>query len=675
MIVDFNKNEINKIISSLRNDSYLKNIINIEDERDERIFYMQLSYVIVNNIDVIKEFSVDELVYPNRHNIISENNIEIIKTLITDITKVFSNNGLQNLIVLGTIEISLYKRIIFSIKYFSIKNFFSDNYKKFIPSYDFMNMQQSPKTKLFMDSTMKEFDRFASIINDISYVTDIDSVPTEYINYLAQLVGYQKDVDDSLFNYITFREFIKNIIEVYKIKGTSFSIELFFGFIGFTVEISELWFDRRYYYLSENTERKVTNKNTFEYYLTKIDPRLAQIEGIHVFDSDISSTKNLYNFNKLIENEMDLETLLGLKGNFKKEKYTFFKTNVITINAVAYAEDISIDSTKQDLIQNYIKFLIPIFIQNYTNYDILEPIDIPVTETLYLYDLDRINYNNWLTNYNYSVGDIVQKDLFVYKCILAHKSNEVTNPGEEENEYKSYWTLIGKTNDFDSGEYPEYMLHSYSGYSPTRYNWNDGITSSGNQKEGKGGIYPSGFYKGTSAILDGWSFDKTYEENISDLGIKSRDVLGRFEDPYCNYKLTQKHLTKMLGAPIMLNKNFSYIKGEALRNSNAISDNITDNIQSIDASEKKITLLNKKPYRIEDFNSGDKIEVFSSALSNRGIYTIETVSSELNNIYIKVEEPMVEDQSIGGSLKPYFKEWLYEDFIHTFMGTDQITIE
>lgn len=682
MIVDFNRNEINKIISSLKNDTYLKTMLVVKEtpenhkgtgeNRTEKIFYIELSSVLVNNISLIKSYSIDEIIHPNRYKI-NEGDKLTLNKLYIDVKKVLITFGGIPQIIANNKD--LYRGIIFVIKHLSVKDFFTKNYYKFLPSYDFMNIQKSNKTKLFVDSIMKEFDKFASIIEDISCVTDIDSIPSEYINYLAQLVGYQKDIDDSLFNYITFREFIKNIIEVYKIKGTSYSIELFFGFIGFVVDIKELWFDKRFYFLNENIETGFKDNRNFNYYLTKIDPKTRTLGGRKVVDEDMIDTKNLYNFNKLLEGGAPVEPLLGIGSSHKTEKYTYFKTNLITIDVTPYSSSVEINPERQNLIQNYIKFLIPIFIQNLsTNYKILEPVESGIkANTLYLYDLDKIDYDNWEEGYNYSVGDVVQINLEVYKSLNDHISSDSNAP----NIGNSIWEFIGRTHDFTSDATSDYMLHTYSGYQPKRYEWDGGIENYGNFKEGKGGIYPSGFYNGVSKKLNDWDFNKSDSDNLLGLLPMDVDVIKPLREEFGGKESKYHYYFSGSEAPILMNKNFSYVKGSALRNSTAFSENLSNTIiKSIVVSTGKIKVLKHSPYTVSDFSVGSQIEVHSKSLSNRGVYTIKGVTTYLENIYIEVEEELFENQSTeGGFILPYREEWLYENFMHSFMSTDNIENE
>lgn len=629
MVIDINRYETQKIINALKNDELINSSIvifereeddieNLNENRTEKIFYIKLSNILLNYINIIQENNIDEVIFPERY--------EINEETISNITDF--KNRLDSLFLEYSIRSSLtdelLKRIIFSVKYFSIKEFFLKNYKKFLPTYDSMVINSTPKAKLFVETFMKELDRFASIINDISYVNNINTIPEKYINYLAQLVGYQDDVDEGLFNYITFREFIKNIIEIYRIKGTNFSMELFTGFIGFFVEINEYWFDRRMYYLAENNERNLANKNTYDYYLTSIDPRNRVINKEMVADNNISKTKNVHIFQRKINNGEDLEDLLGLNKDYRDETFTFFKTNIASFSLTPYNFDTSIDATRQALIQNYIVFLIPIFIQKYINFNIPQPPIINKTDTIYLYDLDRINYNEWVSGTVYSENDIVQKNLDVYSCILEHTANNKTIPGEEETD-SLHWKLIGRTNDFSGGEIPEFMFHIY------------------------GDIY-----------------------------LINKDIIKSFEEQYGGEGFVDRTFQEFPESIITMGRNFSYIKGDQKRNSYAFKEYQDDSvsIQSMTASSNTIVILDNDIYGISYFQTGDKVEVYSSVLQNRGIYTISSSSVSAGNINIVTTENFNIDQASGGFILPYREDWKYENsrFLN-FFGVEELVVE
>ena len=166
--------------------------------------------------------------------------------------------------------------IIYSFKYSAVKGFFRQNYKFLVPEFDYDMINSQEKTRLLQEAFMREFDKFTGIIDSIATTVDIDSIPntldangTNYLNYLAQVIGYERG-DRLLLSDASFRELLKNIIEIYRIKGTNYSFQLFFNLLGFDIIPQELWFDRRYgdAGIATNPFTFSTNKNSHTFYLT-----------------------------------------------------------------------------------------------------------------------------------------------------------------------------------------------------------------------------------------------------------------------------------------------------------------------------------------------------------------------------------------------------------------------
>jgi hypothetical protein len=161
----------------------------------------------------------------------------------------------------------------YSFKYSAVKTFFRQKYKYFLPEFDYDMINSEEKTKLYQEAFMREFDKFTMVIDNLYNIVDLDKIPTEYLNYLAQIIGYERD-DYQLLTNSSFRELLKNIIEIYRIKGTNYSFELFFNLLGFEIIPKEFWFDRRFgdTSISANAYTASTNKDSYLFYLTPNKP-------------------------------------------------------------------------------------------------------------------------------------------------------------------------------------------------------------------------------------------------------------------------------------------------------------------------------------------------------------------------------------------------------------------
>jgi hypothetical protein len=278
--------------------------------------------------------------------------------------------------IIGTFNSALLTQIFYSFKYAAIKRFFFKNYQKYIPEYDFVQINTQEKTKLFVEAFMREFDRFSLIIDNIYNVVDINKIPLAYLQYLGQLIGYEKE-DKLLISDITFRELLKNIIEIYKIKGTNYSFELFLNFLGFSANIQEFWFDRRYgdTNISINPYTYSVDKDSYLFYLTTEKPTKAIPAGVS-FDNDkvitedkIKEALSLEMFDKYIVwyNNGDTrgysaKQLLGYDAGFTGDTYTYFKSNAIqyTLTSVNNSQEAELTTEEIEVIDLYAKFLTPI---------------------------------------------------------------------------------------------------------------------------------------------------------------------------------------------------------------------------------------------------------------------------------------------------------------------------
>lgn len=325
----------------------------IEEKNPERILlYRDLASVLLANHDFIADREIDDL-WSLRFLAQSINNIFNKPNVVDDI---------------------LYRQIIFSYKYSTIKHFFRDNFTQFLPSLDASVVTDSEKMSLFQTAFMQEYDRFADIIDNIYNITDIDNVGNDYLSYLVQILGYEKG-DDKLLGKDSFRELAKNIVEVYKIKGTNYSFELFFNFLGFDVELREFYFDKRFFDpgVSINPYTGADDVTDFNFYLTPFKPTEYTPENMNdpyqINDNQLTDIRSHLWWEKKIYEGSTPEQLLGLDEENPPEEgfdYSFFKTNIIqySVKRIRSKETDADELSKEDeaIIQAYADFLTPIFI-------------------------------------------------------------------------------------------------------------------------------------------------------------------------------------------------------------------------------------------------------------------------------------------------------------------------
>ena len=326
------------------------------------------------NKDVLDKLTIDEVIKQNPENI-REN-----------IAKALGKKFIKDLVL---------RSVVFTFKYAATKNFFRLNYRKFLPEYDYDMIQASNKKKVFFEALLKEMDKLDDVITSMYQAFDIDEVPYEYLEYLASLIGYESEDKDLVKDYV-FRDLVKNMVEVYKVKGSNYSFELFLTFLGFDVTIDEYWFDRRFYWKKAGAINEFTNeKNKYSsmFYLSPMCPEDYVPTSLSnksvVFKNEIKGTMDLNKFNRYFyeggftdhfgnnvkldgSNLLDIGWLLGYTkkdGKYYDDPYTYFKTNVVNFNFSSFKEDEGAAELTNDdikIINRIFEFLLPIFIERQT---------------------------------------------------------------------------------------------------------------------------------------------------------------------------------------------------------------------------------------------------------------------------------------------------------------------
>ncbi|MDR0675747.1 MAG: hypothetical protein LBF97_01755, partial [Elusimicrobiota bacterium] len=290
--------------------------------------------------------------------------------------------------VYGEMDISdeTYHTIFYTYKYCCISSFFQNNMKYFIPEYDLTKIQDNEIMSAFMDSVNKEFDKLDYVLSSCRQFQSPDEVKFEYINYLSQLFGFEtKDMaEESLDQFKIekkYRTIIKNIIEIYKIRGTNYAFELFFSFLGFNITIKEFYFDRRCYYKNDSYNEETENNynNDFEFYLTTKNPTLNSLSNVNVSEicrfEDMTEQYSLLEFEELIKT-YGPECVIGYSPvdkygvQYTGKIYKFFKTNYIYYNVGITNQNLTSRDIK--VVQKYLEFLTPAFVMKVLNVDIYD---------------------------------------------------------------------------------------------------------------------------------------------------------------------------------------------------------------------------------------------------------------------------------------------------------------
>ena len=293
---------------------------------------------------------------------------------------------------------------VYLYKFGTTENFYENNILNFLPEYDRDYILSQPKLKLLYEAIGRKLDNIELSISQMKNIYDIDSVPEQLLDYLGQNIGYEKE--DYTLKNVSFRELLKNIIEIYKIKGTNYSFSFFFKFLGFEISLKEFFFNRDV----KNPEGfPGVELNKVEYYLTTKNPTL-----------DISNNKPAKYLEKTKNiNDWALElTSLESKGCTNSIKYMlgfepynnildnptwhsnpwkYFKTNLIEYELNPFFDKLNLTASDNETIRKYVKFLSPTYLFTWINVNIkpwIEDINIIVDSN-----------DDWLISVIQNLGD------------------------------------------------------------------------------------------------------------------------------------------------------------------------------------------------------------------------------------------------------------------------------
>ena len=349
-----------------------------------------------------------------------------------------------------------------SIKYGSIKHFFLENRKAFLPSYDMFLIDSDRKRKAFINTMFKEFDRFTDVVNSLATYNDADNIPDQFLIYFMEILGYTVNDQDGTLDEMQVRSLIKNLMEVYRYKGSTYAFEVFFGCMGIDCGVRELYFDRRLFYQTEeNPYTRTTSSYAFAYYLTPKNPVTSSYyfsSGDTVRAINITAPITSGEWDRLLKSvdtptEDTVLEMLGYKENSTldmEEPFTYFKTNYLLFNFTSPYNRIkygtaqypikTTDITKRefDAYRELMDRIIPIFIkqyyQNYFETEIGE-------EDVIHYGSSRENpLDLFFVDSNVYNDDIIRNKL--QSEGKQYPYSEITNADEMIGDYRVYRQLL-----------------------------------------------------------------------------------------------------------------------------------------------------------------------------------------------------------------------------------------
>jgi len=308
----------------------------------------------------------------------------------------------------GETLLGLLNLTIYIYKFGVTDNFYEKHFLDFIPEYDRDQILATPKLKLTIESLGRKLDQMEDAISRISELYDIDKCPEDFLDYLGQNIGYERE--DFSLSSVSFRELLKNIIEIYKIKGTNYSFSFFFKFLGFEINLKEFYFNRDV----QNPETfPGMTENNVEYYLTTTNPTLETGKpsmGVYLKPAPyLNQTRNLDDWKielGLLKEKGCINPVAYMRGKetyngdgltWHKNPWTYFKTNLIEYQLDPFINRMALTASDNETIKKYVKFLSPTYLFTWINVNLrpwIEDINVLTDDS-----------SHWMRNVVKTLGD------------------------------------------------------------------------------------------------------------------------------------------------------------------------------------------------------------------------------------------------------------------------------
>ncbi len=282
----------------------------------------------------------------------------------------------------GTCQIGIYyKEYFLKSEIVAYGNWFKQNYHTyFLTNYEKDILNNNVKARVMFDTYAEFIDILFAYIHDIDNINDPLMIKKKFLLSMANSKGfdevrYIKDGFKLEFKMdMLYRELLSNLISIAQTRGSRLSYELFFGSLGFDINLLEFWYDNEGNLVEINSTDE--SKSTFNKYATDGTPIYSLVNN----DPRGKNNNQAYNINN--------------KSNF-----------VMPIISLKEGQDARLLADQQNIL---LKFL-----------DLLRPKHIK-----YLIQIFKINIMNLFNdNQNEEILDHIWGTIYQFKPIIDTPGN------------------------------------------------------------------------------------------------------------------------------------------------------------------------------------------------------------------------------------------------------------
>ncbi len=178
----------------------------------------------------------------------------IVKTFDNNVNLLHKEDGYYlSVLREGTCQIGVYYGDTFvKIEVLVYGNWFKNNYAVyFLSRYDRNILDNNSKAKVMFDTYAEFIDMLFAYVHDIDGINNPMEIKKKFLFSLSLSKGFdsiQYINEGSALEYkmdMIYRELITNLVDIAQTRGTRLSYELFFGSLGFDIELLEFWYDNK----------------------------------------------------------------------------------------------------------------------------------------------------------------------------------------------------------------------------------------------------------------------------------------------------------------------------------------------------------------------------------------------------------------------------------------------
>lgn len=163
-------------------------------------------------------------------------------------------------------------------------SFFKDNYLLHLLSdFEAQAVEKNTQLKAIMDTCMEYLDIASAFNSDTQLMNDPVKIKSKYLYELGKSMGFdgfENEIIDTPLELQTnnmYRELLLNLYDLLRIRGTKSAYKLFFGALGYDVDIDEFWWD---------DESNLIEINPNDFLVSTINPTGIQLSSFFAYTQD-----------------------------------------------------------------------------------------------------------------------------------------------------------------------------------------------------------------------------------------------------------------------------------------------------------------------------------------------------------------------------------------------------